>query len=262
MGIKQGIKTALMWVYTRLKMWQWGAIVCVLVAYVLVAHVPVVQRHVHSITHTIITTLGLRVHHVLLEGRLHADKQQISNIILDTHKTSIFGVGLVTIQKHLMQLGWVKHATVSRIYPDMVFVHIEEHTPIAIWQSDGVLSLIDKHGMVISRDGIADFTYLKVVVGDGAQNQAQVFLDLIATDKDLEKLTQTGVYVSKRRWDVILKNGVRIQLPVKDAVSAWKKLGDLVRNEALLARPLKLIDMRIKGRIQLELDTQKKDKST
>src|SRR3546814_5079914 len=68
-------------------------------------------------------------------------------------------------------LGWVKDARISRRLPDTLVVDIVERDPVAVWQHDGQLHLIDVTGVVLQSVSAGAMPDLPLVVGPNANLQ-------------------------------------------------------------------------------------------
>lgn len=254
------IKRILLWIFRRLKIWQWGVLVSVFVLYGVMSYVPFANRFAQKTTNTFIADNDLYIQNLNIEGRKNANKQQVVQAVgLQNPTTSIFSINVYDIQNRLENLGWVKNAIVSRVYPNSLYVKISERTPVAILQKNKQISLMDMDGVYIA-PSTDKFANLPVLIGEGVEQQVAPFFDLIKSDPTLQPIVTTATLVSKRRWDIILKGNILVKMPADDPEYAWALLGKLAREKDLLARPLEAIDLRIKGRVNLILKTEKKDK--
>ena len=61
----------------------------------------------------------------------------------------------------------------------------------------------------------------------------------------------SAVRVGKRRWNVEFRNGIQVRLPEADPHSAWRRLARLDARHQLLARDVRMIDMRLPDRLIL-----------
>src|SRR5437762_728813 len=68
----------------------------------------------------------------------------------------------------LEALPWVRSAAVERRLPDTLHIRLVERQPLAFWQRQGKLVLIDRDGVVITGDRLERFPGLVVIVGDDA----------------------------------------------------------------------------------------------
>lgn len=196
---------------------------------------------------------GFGVTAIELEGRVNTPLSIIRNAI-DVHKgQSMFSLHLDTIKNTLQQIGWIQSVNVQRRFPTTLFISIKERVPVAIWQVKKTLRLIDKTGRAISFQDVGKFSFLKVLVGIGANVRALEFLHLIASAPKLSRLTTAGILIANRRWNAVLLGKITVKLPEYDPKKAWETVASYVERENLLARPLRSIDMRIPGKILLDV---------
>lgn len=194
---------------------------------------------------------GFRVENVLVEGRVNADPKALK-VLTETEKGSpLFAFDPEAVRAGIEKLDWIKRATVERRLPDTVFIRLEEHTPIAFWQKDGKLQLLNEAGGVISDKRLARFRDLIVVLGEDAPARAPGFLADLRAEPELAARAESARRVEGRRWDLLLKGGVTVRLPEEDAGLALRRLGDAQRNDKLLERAVQEIDMRVPGRISV-----------
>jgi cell division protein FtsQ len=59
--------------------------------------------------------------------------------------------------------------------------------------------------------------------------------------------------IADRRWDLIYRNGMRVQLPEMGVAQAFAALDDYQKQYALLDRDLSLIDLRVSGTLVVRL---------
>lgn len=193
--------------------------------------------------------LGLRVRQVLLEGRRHTPRPDIVSAIDISRGDPLLGIDLDRLRARVESIPWVRAASVQRQWPKTVHVVIEERKPIAIWQRDRRLSLVDRYGATIATGDLQPFADLLVVVGRGAPKQASKLLEVLNTRPLLRERVLAAVRVGSRRWDIRFKNGVDVRLPEHDAPAAWARLADLDRRHGLLSTEIEVIDMRLPDRL-------------
>ena len=72
---------------------------------------------------------------------------------------SLLRVPLRERQRRVEQIAWVRSATVARVFPDQLWVTVQERTPVAfLWTPQG-LSLIDEEGVVLDSPPESSFTF-------------------------------------------------------------------------------------------------------
>ena len=109
--------------------------------------------------------------------------------------------------------------------------------------------LIDRAGQVVAeQDPVKDaaaFATLPLVVGPGAPENAAALLDQLAAQPALRSRVVAAVRVGERRWNLRLNNGADVLLPEGAEVAAMARLMELQSSQALLDRPLQMLDMRL-----------------
>jgi cell division protein FtsQ len=196
---------------------------------------------------------GVAVGEVLVVGRVETSSDQIL-AALDVRKGSpLLAFSPVAARQRLLALGWVRDARVERRFPDVVYVHLDERHPAAIWQNAGRLALVDETGAVIGEEAVPRFSSLRVIVGPDAPEQFAVLFVALETRPELLEHVTAAIRIGGRRWNLRLANGMTVLLPEQDIAAAWRVLADAVRDSALLERDLIHIDLRIPDRLVLRL---------
>jgi len=192
---------------------------------------------------------GLGVREIVVSGRVHTSSAEILSA-LDLHVGDpLLGFDSRAARAELERLPWVKEARVERHFPSAVRIRLTERAPLALWQTQGRHAVLDAEGREIRKVDPGAFADLLVVIGADAPAHARDLLDLLATEPDLRPRVTAAVRVAGRRWDLLLDGGVRIQLPELQAAAAWARLADAQRREAILARAVAQIDLRLADRI-------------
>ena len=192
---------------------------------------------------------GLRVDEVVVTGRSGAEKQDILNAVHLKRGDPILGFSLSRVQAELERLPWVASATVERRLPDLVYIRLTERVPMALWQNDRKLVLIDKAGTILAEEGVERYVKLPIIVGKGAPEHAPELLLHLANEPIISPHLAAAVWVGSRRWDLRLDNGINIRLPEYDYAGALRRLSDLVSRESLFDRDIVAIDLRLPDRL-------------
>lgn len=204
---------------------------------------------------------GYAVENMYIEGRNRTPMEEI-NKALDVNKgEAILRLKLDEMRARLEKIESIKYATIERALPDTLYVRVVEREPVAIWQYKGKKSLIDDNGVVMSGLDIAPYKSLPLIVGEGAPKNVVSLLKLLAAKPELTKRFVAAVWVGDRRWNVKLKakhtdaqaEDIEVQLPEEDYLTAWEKLAELQQKEKLLDRDIKVIDLRVEGRLFIKL---------
>ena len=199
-----------------------------------------------------------------ITGRNYTSDDELKAAIGAGYGTPLLSLSLSDIQHNLQQLGWVKSARVSRVYPDALRLDLVERRPLALLQTAAGHRLIDETGALIFGANPAEFSHLPVLSGDGAAEQAKFIIESLRTEPDLYADVWAIQRVSNRRWDVHLRTGLSVKLPEDNAVLAWSKLAILDRDTKIMKRDLAVIDMRVSGQLIVEpnLPLSKKGQKT
>jgi len=229
-----------------------------LVSFVIVFNYDKQTNKITNNFHLFMRNNGFALQDVILYGRHNTEKQNILKKTKFKYGQSIFRINLEDIKKDIEAIGWVKSVTIERFLPNRINIKITERKPIAIWQYNKKLNLIDKDGIVISNKNIHKFSYLKTVVGENANLKAIDFLKLITADKTMSQIVVAGVYISNRRWNLIILDKITVKLPYNEPKEAWQALGRYARKNNLLARPISVIDMRVPKKIFIKIHKNKK----
>lgn len=197
--------------------------------------------------------VGFAVTDVRASGRRETSRKQVLAALGLRIGQPIFAFDPYRAKAGLERLAWVKTAIVERRLPDTVLVSIIERIPMALWQRNGKLALIDREGVIIQKHGLARFADLPVVVGDDAPALAPDLLRILRTQPKLFRRVEAMVRVGGRRWDLRMKNGITVRLPEQNVDRAWARLAEAEHRQKLLRRDVILIDLRLGDRMVVRI---------
>jgi cell division protein FtsQ len=145
-----------------------------------------------------------------------------------------------------------------RVQPGGVLqVVVAERDPAFVWRAPQGLILIDADGHHIagidSRSARAD---LPVLAGEGADKAAAEAMELLVAAGPFQPRLRGLVRMGERRWDMVLDRNQRILLPVENPVRALDGLIALDQAQAILARDIVAVDLRLPARTALRLAPQ------
>lgn len=207
---------------------------------------------VHETTITQSRDAGLQLQNILIEGRVNADPQKLKELINMEKGDPLLSFDPVKVQQDIQSLSWVKRAQVERRLPDTVYVRIEERVPYALMQEDGKVAVIDREGVTLTRAMKPEYEALMLVTGDKAAEHAAGLVDLLKAEPVVMERTEAAFFVSGRRWDLRLKNGMAVNLPAGDVGLALRRLADAIEQDGILDKDIKSIDLREDDRIIVE----------
>lgn len=186
---------------------------------------------------------GYVLENLLIKGRNHTSAETILALLNIQKGDPLFALNPHEAKEMLERLSWVKTAHVERRLPDTIYVEIEERTPLALWQQNQKLTLIDENGVKITANKLARFKDLIIITGDNAPEAAAQFIALLEAEPVIEQRVESASFISNRRWDVHLDDGTVIKLPEQDTALALRRLV-VSAEEGLLDKPLKTVDLR------------------
>jgi len=189
---------------------------------------------------------GYGLTHVSLTGhRLTSDSDIFDAIDLANAPTMLSFDSRAT-RKRIEALPWVDKASIERVFPDRLEVHITERTAFAVWHLGAHHYLVDKTGHVLGAVPPQAAPALRRVAGDGAAAEAAALFALLAGQPDLMRRVEVAERIGERRWRLRLLGGGAIELPadgVEEALSRAAALAAVAREAAIGE-----IDLRVAGR--------------
>lgn len=201
--------------------------------------------------------LGLTLNNLMVEGRVRTDGAAILAALNVQRGAPILDIDMQGAREALEALPWVSKAVVSRRLPDTLHVHIEERTPIALWQrEDGQFMLTDAGGAAIPIHDVGAWGHLPVIVGDGAPARATELFALLNTAPSLAPRVKAATRRGDRRWDILLDDfdtGITVKLPEQGAEQAWQRFAAMEQRNGLLEHDLAEIDLRQDDRVIVRL---------
>ncbi len=195
--------------------------------------------------------VGLAAKHVEIRGLLNQSPEAVLAALGVRSGAALIGFSPARAKRLLENMDWVKRAEVVRRYPNGLIITVEERRPIARWRIDGQTVLVDAEGTAISSLDVGRFARLPLVVGEGANEQADTLVNLLlAKPTLLSELTQAE-FVGGRRWNLHLRSGLVVLLPEQGVEQALERLAALQRRHGILQRALKRLDLRDPERLVL-----------
>jgi len=202
-------------------------------------------------------SLGLRIEEVLVEGRARTDGDEILTRLGLTLNRPILAIDPEAARAELETLPWVSAASVERQLPGTVYIRLVEREPLALWQEQGVIRVIDRDGDVIPGIEPRRFAHLPLVVGADAPAHAARLIAVMNSEPELRDRVTAAVRVGGRRWNVQIEGRIDVRLPEADAAAAWSQLARIERQQGLLSRDVIVIDLRLPDRLVVRTDPAK-----
>jgi cell division protein FtsQ len=201
---------------------------------------------------------GLAVSSIEVEGRQRASREAILGALGVANGAPILSVDPADAKRRIETITWVHSADVERRLPDTIHVRVVERQPLALWQRQGKLTVIDRDGVVISGERPETFADLIILVGSDAPAHGTDLIDMLQSEKALASHIAAAIRVGGRRWNLRFDSGVDVALPEEDPAGAWRRLAALEESDGILERDVEMIDLRLPDRLVLRTpDPQK-----
>jgi len=193
---------------------------------------------------------GFGISEIHITGNRRTPYRQILEVLGMQPGQSIFAANLWSAQARLASLDWIASAEIHRRYPDAIFVTLVEKRPFALWQppadghAEAPIVVVERNGRVITSREVEKFRHLPKLVGAGAPGAAADLVDAVQAHRAVAARIAAYARVSERRWNLILDDGVTVELPE----SGWQKeldsLEHLIIDNGILERDVTEIDLR------------------
>lgn len=207
------------------------------------------QHKIEDVVLTATADWGFAVNNIMVDGRHYTDINTLKAMMNVEKGDPIFAFHPDEAKGMIEKLSWVKSAHIERRLPDTIYVRLEERKPLALWQRNKRLSLIDAEGKVLTEQNLDEFRNLLIVVGDGSPGRAADLLAMLEAEPDIRGRVEAATLVGERRWDLTLKSGAQVKLPESELGLALRKLAINHEEEAILDKDVVSIDVREEGRI-------------
>lgn len=231
-----------------------GGILCSFSAMLWLTGYP--QRLNHFVCESMVDVtkrMGLRVSDVFVEGRQNVPLEKILKVINVQRGAPLLSYDPYQMKKQLEEISWVRQATVKRQLPGIIFIQLSERHPVALWQHQQQLYLVDEKGVIISGDNLQIFDKLPIIVGGDAPVHAPHILHLLESFPDLRKKLTALVRVGGRRWNLHLSRSLQIKLPEINVEKALVRLDMLIKQKKINPSAVSVIDLRVQNQMVMRL---------
>ena len=200
---------------------------------------------------------GLIVQEVVVEGRSKTQKNALLQALQVSEGDNILTINIKEMKDRINKLPWVKFARIERHFPNKISLTLVERTPMARWQTNRMLKLIDDHGDVIPVVDLTSFSNLPIIIGKNAPKIAGQILRTLSNEPHLFRRVKSLTLVSDRRWDVELDNQINVHLPEKNPGKAWTHLATMEQGHNIFGDQVQGIDMRLENQLIIKIEKNK-----
>ncbi len=211
-----------------------------------------IKHEINQFAYEVTADIGFNLENVLIEGQVNTRSQDILSTLNADTGTSILSIDINEVRNQLEKNSWIKKSLVERRLPSTIYIGIIERTPIAIWQINQKLYLIDEEGYKITNSNIEKFTALPHVVGPDANIYAKNLIQNLNIYPNLMNKVVSAVRYGERRWNLNLQQQITIKMPESDFEHALDYLSELQKSGKLFDQNLKSLDLRNPNKYYLE----------
>ena len=193
----------------------------------------------------IIELAGLGITQVSLTGHRYTPDSDIFDALDLASSPTMLSFDSRAAQRRIESLPWVERASVERVLPDRLDVHVVERAPYAVWRLNGRHFLVDKAGRVLATVPSDAMPTLPRVAGEGAAIEAVRLYELLGSRPGLTRQVEIGERVGGRRWTLHLSGGSTLQLPAQGEAEAIERGLQIAKTRGAARSE---IDLRVPGR--------------
>lgn len=189
--------------------------------------------------------LGWNGHHLLIEGRKTLSEKDLKDAIQFNPSDPLFSIDTQQIHTRLKKNAWINKVCVKKIFPETLYIKIEERKPYCCVLLKNHSVIVDRSGTVL-QDGYE--TYLPKVKGPEVHLYAHEILDILPQFKTISVHIDCIERKRSGRFDLIFKDGMRIALPQDQILFALNKLAALL-DKGDLRKTHTTLDLRVPDKI-------------
>ncbi|WP_162047084.1 cell division protein FtsQ/DivIB [Vibrio taketomensis] len=147
------------------------------------------------------------------------------------------------LQQAIEQIPWVSHVSIRKQWPDTIKVFLTEHHAQAIWNGD---ALLDEAGQIFNGDiSKLHGDRVKLYGPEGSSNEVLQTWQRISKQFEPLGLTITSLVLNERRaWQIILDNGIRLELGKESLDERINRFISLYHSLGSDAQRVSYIDLR------------------
>ena len=187
---------------------------------------------------------------IQIEGANNSDNKKIAETLDQFKGKSIIFVNRYKMNMSINNLQFIKELKIKKIYPDTVRLEIIEYKPIGILTKKNTKILLTSGGEIIRNYNSSKFENLPLVYGDKAEKYFSKFYNSLENINFQINLINQFNHFDINRWDIVLKNGKIVKLPVKNYENSLNKFLSLYEDNSF--KKYKIFDFRIKGQLILK----------
>jgi cell division protein FtsQ len=158
------------------------------------------------------------------------------------------------VRERIEALSAVERARVRALASGVLLIEAVERVPVVVWRAPDGIELLDRDGVRVAEvDSRLRRPDLPLIAGVGADRHVPEALAVLAEARPVGARVRGLVWMSERRWNLVLDRDQVVKLPVADPVGELGKVMALDKADALFRRDLTVVDLRDPRRPMLRL---------
>jgi cell division protein FtsQ len=141
---------------SRWRLWGWAAVACAACVSTAMAGLKVRQ---FALADPEFKLSREKPDGLSISGLRYTSRYKVRRVFAGDFGRSIFSIPLEERRRRLLAIDWVEDASVLRLWPDTVSVHIRERRPVAFVFLHSEVLLIDTDGVLLDPPSQAQFTF-------------------------------------------------------------------------------------------------------
>ena len=197
---------------------------------------------------------GYSAQDIAIAGLEHQTAESVLALINVKPDSSLFMFDAARARRMLENVDWIESASLRRVHPNRLEIEIVERQPFAVWQREGLHYVIDRNGIALSNLDARNYSELPMVTGEGANDAVFDLVNHLEENPDVKSRVTAAARVGQRRWNLYLKDGIKVLLPENEVEDAFGKLSELQRQTAIMDKAVKSIDLRVAGTVAIAVE--------
>lgn len=152
---------------------------------------------------------------------LNVSRNQLELVIKNSTSGNFMTIDLHALQTALIDLPWIRSATISRQWPPALHILLEEHVPLAYW---GNTALVNTHGEVFHAS--VQESSMPVFIAADFESSSLISRNYKVFRKILQTIEQNVVEVvltPRHSWHIRLDSGAWLKLGRKEIKSRLQR---------------------------------------
>ena len=185
-----------------------------------------------------------------IEGIINSNEKELNKNLEKLKGKSLIFISRNIIKESINDLNLKKEIKVKKIYPDTIKIIVVELKPLANFINKDNKFLILENGDLIENSSENKFDKLPIILGSGAEKKFHIFYQSLMMENFEIDLIKEFNYFKINRWDIVLKDGKIIKLPINKYEDSIKEFLSIYKKKDYY--DFKVFDFRIKGQLILK----------